>query len=60
MSLRSPITGLASARLRTQLMFTYALVLVIDVLTFAVTVDLITPLGENRPPLIPTAAAMHQ
>ena len=60
MPLRSPIAGLASARLRTQLMFTYALVLIIDVVTFAVTVDLITPLGENKPSLIPTAAAMHQ
>jgi histidine kinase len=60
MPLRSPIAGLASARLRTQLMFTYALVLIIDVVTFAVTVDLITPLGANKPSLIPTAAAMHQ
>ncbi len=60
MPLRSLITRLAQARLRTQLMLTYALVLVIEVGTFSLAVDLITPIGANKPTLIPTAQAMHQ
>jgi histidine kinase len=40
-------------------MLTYALVLVIDVGTFALTVRFLTPLA-NSPPLIPTAEAMRQ
>jgi signal transduction histidine kinase len=57
---RSPATGLAQARLRTQLMLTYALVLVMDVGTFALTVRFLTPIGPNSPRLIPTAGAMSQ
>jgi signal transduction histidine kinase len=60
MPLRSAITALAQARLRTQLMLTYALVLLIDEATFALTVKFFTPLGVKPPSLIPTAAAMHQ
>jgi signal transduction histidine kinase len=59
MPLRSPIARLGQARLRTQLMLTYALVLVIDVGTFALTVKFATPLGTDAPAVIPTAAAMH-
>jgi signal transduction histidine kinase len=60
MPLRSPIARLGEARLLTQLMITYALVLVIDEGTFAVAVYLGTPIGQNKPAVIPTAAAMQQ
>jgi histidine kinase len=60
MPLRSPITGLASARLRTQLMRTYALVLVIDVVAFALTVALLAPQGPESPSFVPTDQSMRQ
>jgi signal transduction histidine kinase len=60
MPLRSAVTGLAQARLRTQLMLTYAFVLVIGEVTFYLLVRSITPLGEKAPSFIPTAEAMRQ
>jgi histidine kinase len=60
MPLRSPIARLGQARLLTQLMLTYALVLIIDEGTFALAVYFITPIGQNKPALIPTAQAMQQ
>ncbi len=58
MLLRSPVTGLARTRLRTQLILSYALVVVIDVAAFAVTVRTLVPLGANSPEVLPTPEAM--
>jgi signal transduction histidine kinase len=60
MLLRSPITGLASARLRTQLMRTYALVLVVDVSIFALTVALLAPQGPDSPSFVATDHSIRQ
>ena len=60
MPLRSPITGLASARLRTQLMRTYALVLVVDVSIFALTVALLAPQGPDSPSFVATDLSIRQ
>jgi signal transduction histidine kinase len=60
MPLRSPITGLASARLRTQLMRTYALVLVVDVSIFALTVALLAPQGPDSPSFVATDHSIRQ
>jgi signal transduction histidine kinase len=49
MPLRSAIMTLAQTRLRTQLLLTYALVLVIDVVTFAATVAFLGPQGPDSP-----------
>jgi signal transduction histidine kinase len=56
---RSRAAGPARARLRTQLMLSYALVLVINVVTFALTVHSLTAIGPNFPATIPTAKAMN-
>jgi signal transduction histidine kinase len=60
MPLRSPIAGLASARLRTQLMLTYALVLLVDVSIFALTVAFLAPQGPDSPSFIATDQAIRQ
>jgi signal transduction histidine kinase len=60
MPLRSPIAGLASARLRTQLTLTYALVLVVDVSIFALTVALLAPQGPDSPSFVATDHSIRQ
>jgi signal transduction histidine kinase len=60
MPLRSPIAGLASTRLRTQLMLTYALVLVVDVAIFALTVALLAPQGPDSPSFVATDHSIRQ
>jgi histidine kinase len=54
------VTALARARLRTRLMLTYALVLVINVVTFALTVRELSPIGPTAPLVISTPKAMLQ
>ena len=60
MPLTSPLNSLVRAPLRTQLMLSYILVLVIDVVTFALTVRSLSVLGSHSPQLIPTEAAMRR
>jgi signal transduction histidine kinase len=57
--LRTRAAGLARARLRTQLMLSYALLLVINVITFALTIHSFTPIGPSSPATIPTPEAMN-
>lgn len=60
MPLRSAVTAVAQAKLRTQLMLTYVLVLVVDVSIFALTVAFLAPQGPESPSFIPTDAAIRQ
>ncbi|MFE2709010.1 sensor histidine kinase [Streptomyces mirabilis] len=58
MPLRSPMAALARARLRTRLLLTYAFVLVINVVTFALAVHFLAPVGATAPTVISTPEAM--
>ena len=57
--LRSRVAGLARTRLRTQLVLSYALVLVINVAVFAVAVHYLTPIGPDFPASITTPQEME-
>src|SRR4051794_27520665 len=60
MPLCSPVAALGRARLRTRLMLTYAFVLVINVVTVALTVRSLAPIGPGAPKVISTPEAMLQ
>lgn len=55
----SPLARLARARLRTRLLVTFALMLVINVATFYLTVRSLSPVGPNFPRVIETPEAMN-
>ena len=58
MPLRSPLAALARARLRTRLMLTFAVMLVINITAFALTVHFFAPVGPTAPAVISTPEAM--
>jgi signal transduction histidine kinase len=59
MQLRSPLAALSRARLRTRLVITFAIVLVINIITFGLTVRVSSPVGPNFPAVIETPRAMN-
>jgi signal transduction histidine kinase len=59
MRLRSPLAALAQARLRTRLLVTIAGVLLINLVTFVLTVRVLSPVGPNSPSVIETPQAMN-
>jgi signal transduction histidine kinase len=57
--LRPLVSGLAHTRLRTQLMLSYALVLVVDGAAFAAIVHSLSAFGDNAPQVLPTPQATY-